>query len=832
MNHLPPELFPRSDEDKFLRHSHQDRWEMLKPVIVALYSGNYGVNGRPTTHDQIVRHMQTYYSFRAAASEYPHKFRAWGISDRRLTQTHVHEIATALARHSVAGMSTSRVKLKRGNQEEPLNQQKAKRHLQRKQTAVKPEPMPLGWLSSWNLPYAAFVSALPKTHDEPSPYGPQQATPGYLAINSPEATSPGQAPSGPSPNLELFYQKAREIRTSLFLQGRLKDLIVNMNKEDRRICVDYFHEFYMHGYLTAKNWGSPPSIVNISSPVAMTPSAWNANSPWMLFINTPSSPATQDPSRGINIANPRTQLCQWAIHVPIINYEPVEAEVDEQTPSPTTFADSLQNAIASGSFTELNRDNLPLSHETVVRSLSENPLALEIDSWKLAIMAGNHDLLWNLSDDRDGEPPDGLGSIYPFHLAASFINGGGPCCAMFAALSDCVGEPYLPERNVDDLGHTILDALMVSILRSHTSIHPEDVSFGFHSLSRFPGEEKDICGRWDIDSTEVRELFKNGYARIPTKWKHAFCHSAVQAIVHALIVIFGPRLSPDVNHLSGLFLRRCTECGIELKLGPLHTLVVTAFYLAQSGMTGETLFGPLAILVCLITMGADASHEVNVSVEEILRISDAGHCRHTLLTPVQLMDAVPNDVIQSWSQECQVGWACLHGVLGRAQRGLELDFEEEVSSDGYESEGSSIFGYEHQSGFRQSNCELAVDNVHDGWTKLKCTGPKIGLLWAAIQTELVTYRKIEEKDPWISSHFSMRALLQWLEDETDEFDTPLVRDRMMKCHSICGWFTRESPCLWATAQDVCRERFMNLDHYYRASFVYVPDIDEYWRRYS
>jgi hypothetical protein len=66
MSRLPPELFPRSEEDKFLNYRHEERWERLKPVIVALYIGNYGENGKRTKHAQIVSHMKQYYSFHAA----------------------------------------------------------------------------------------------------------------------------------------------------------------------------------------------------------------------------------------------------------------------------------------------------------------------------------------------------------------------------------------------------------------------------------------------------------------------------------------------------------------------------------------------------------------------------------------------------------------------------------------------------------------------------------------------------------------------------------------------------------------------------------------------
>ncbi|KAF4341644.1 hypothetical protein FBEOM_4381 [Fusarium beomiforme] len=851
--HLLPDFpyiqYLSSEEDKFLGCSHQERWERLKLVIVALYLGKYGGNGKRTKIADIVSHMRNHYSFHAAnthlsrgsQSEYPHKFRAWGVSDRRVTKAQLDELALALQRKSKAGMSTSLVGIKRNGQEEPLDLRKAKRHLKGKHSAMEPETVQPGWLSSWVLPYSAFASALPKTHDEPSPYGQQPATPGYLAINSPEVTSQAQETNGPSPNLELFYQKAKDNRASLFLQGRLQELMVSMNQQDRKICVDYFHELYLHGYTTAKNWGSTPSIIPIVSPSMTTPVGWNSNSPWTLYLNSPPGPTIQEGSQGFSIVNAPTQLCRWAIHVPDISYTPApDDDIDAAIPA-AAFQDSIHDSIVSGNFATVQADSLPFSHEKIIQCLSDNPAALKMDSFKLAIMSGNHELLYSLLGSESREIRNELRSQFPFHLAASFISGGGSCCSILGELL-YLGAPALPKYNIDDLGHTILDNLMVSIMRSHTRIHPDIVSYGFNSLSRFPGEEKDICGRWDADSPEIRQLFAQGYARIPSRWKHPFCHSSVQAICHAIITLFGSKYSPNVDTLSGLFTRRCTECGLELKLGPLHVLVVTAFYLAQSGMAGETLFGPLAILVCLISVGADISLRVNISVDDLLQVSETGTCRHRSMTASELAAEVPHSLILNWSPDCQVGWACLLQTLSKAQevdcqvgwacplqtlsKAQEVDEQDEYTSN------DSERGWDEESGSEECNesshCELEGERIgsHD-LTNIKCTGPTIGLLWATIQTELLTYRKLEENDPWISANFSMRALQEWLENRTDNFEIPLVQQQMMNPHSDCGWFGDSDVCFWAVAEDACKERFMNMDDYRRSSFSQVPDIENW-----
>lgn len=581
-----------------------------------------------------------------------------------------------------------------------------------------------------------------------------------------------------------------------------------------RICVDYFHEFYMHGFITAKNWGSSPSIIDIPTPPVFTPSA---------FLQYPSSPLLSDSPSRVKPINPPTSLCRWCIHVEEVRYQPLPNQPSDTDTTPTPFAECLQTAIATGEFTELRNDNLPLSHETIIQSLTENPIALQLDAWKLAIMAGNSELLLNLYEEyveRDRELPEEIKTIYPYHLAASFINGGGPCCTVFGTLIQLCPPSYLVRHNVNELGHTIFDSLLVSVLRSHTSVSPETVSHEFGALSRFPGEEKDICGRWDVDSPEVRDLFARGYARIPTKWKHPFCHSSVQAVCHSAMMIFGSQSSSDINCLSGLFLRRCTECGMELRLGPLHAVVVTAFFLAQSGMPGETLFGPLAIVVCLLTMDVDVTTRANLSVEEIIGSSDAGYCRHRALTAAEMMQSVPDSVVERWSDVCQAGWdSLLHTLLKGEAHSFDDDersqVQSEVSGDDWDDESGSI--------------ECKAQEWFHGATTIKCTNKMTGLLWATIQAEFLTYRRTKITDPWISDNFRMGALRAWVRDEAKDFDTPLVREGMLNAYSKCGWFLDEQRDghIFATASDVCAEWFANMDDYEKATFVHAPDIPSF-----
>ncbi|KAF5635753.1 hypothetical protein F52700_5064 [Fusarium sp. NRRL 52700] len=821
MDPIPEEQRPKSDDEKFLSRPYEERWSCLRPVIVQLYTSSFAGDGCTATLDQVVEFMRKYYSFHAAANEYRRRFKGWGVT-KRMVKEDKDAITNALVRKKRPGASVSAVTTQHDGEDKPLDFKKLKRYLSSRKACLEVAP---GLLSSWNLPYAAFVSSLPKNPEAPSPFGTLGTTPGYLHVQSPEVLTPGRSAAGPSPRMQLVYEKHKEHCTSLFLQGRIEQLVVSLPKEERSFAL-------------AKNWGRETIHRNPTASLGLTPQTRNPNSPWTpsAFLNLssgPSSPA--EVSNTTSISHPPTQLCKWSIHLTPMSYQ--MDRHDEATSLPASqppehsescsFVDSLHQSMASNDFTTTPKADLPLAHDLITRSLEEHPSPLQFDAWKLAIMAANRDLLYQLWEDNENETPEGIEAIHPFHLAAAFLNGGNQCCGVFSDLCHILEPSFAFYHNIDDHGHTILDAFLVAVLRSHTSIQPGTVSYGFHSPNRFPGEENDICGRWDAEAPVVRELFKQGYAQIPTRWKHPFCHTAVQAVCHSMIAIFASPASPNINTQSGLFVRRCTACGLELRLRPLHAVVVTAFYLAQLGMPGETLFGALAILVGLITLGGDVSIKANISVEEILRSSDAGECRHTLLSPLDLIQAVPGEVVEAWSESCRVGWGCLTEVLALAllqqEQAPSVHSHRSASPLGDEWPGTPASGC---SEFSDHDCcwPMFQEHYHDNWLKLPCNKPRIGLLWASIQTELLTYRRIRDADSWISENFCMKALKVWLKEEDAQLSMPLIQNRMFKEHTPCGWFGDTKEFLFPTAEEVCTEYFMNMDIYNRTSYIQQPDL--------
>jgi hypothetical protein len=262
---------------------------------------------------------------------------------------------------------------------------------------------------------------------------------------------------------------------------------------------------------------------------------------------------------------------------------------------------------------------------------------------------------------------------------------------------------------------------------------------------------------------------------------------------------------------------------LKLELGPLHTLVVVAFYLAHQGMRDETLFGPLAILVCLLSLGANSDLVTAISIKDILGGAEPGECYHRPMSAAELMEAVPYPIISRWSHECQTGWHCILDVL----RLRETDASRKESTGAEDTSPVEPTEY-------SDSCHLEDFigcTIHDDWLLWPRGTPILGTLWATIQVELLTYRRIEIGQPWVSDKFSMVALREWLEGTTYAFDTPLLTGGLLEAYSgCCGWFLCDRFAV-PSAEDVCTEHFMNMEVYSRATFLRNPVWNEEWADY-
>lgn len=523
--------------------------------------------------------------------------------------------------------------------------------------------------------------------------------------------------------------------------------------------------------------------------------------------------------------------CDYAVYAPSPPHAPQAQDIEDETTwmpwegnKSSSLGEILQEGMTSGSFTKATTD-LPVTSSTFSAALERSKDQLEAEAFALAIASGNHDCLTEL----DLECLSGnLGDLFPFHLAATHLRGATSCCLIADHLVENMHDEYsvLP-LNRNDLSHTILDSLMITTLRSHTSVSPAIVCEALGKAGRFPGEGIDVCGRWDLDSPCVRRLFASGRTSIPMSWKHPFCHTSVQAVCHFITALFSKPYSPDINLESGIFFRRCC-CGEALRPRPLHTLVMVAYCLASHGAPGETLFGAIAVLTCMLVHNANPLDEADLAVPLLFfpgGTPDTGNCQHTPMTPIALAHALQGLPHHQWTSEVRLGWDVfvMTMKLAAAQR----------SND--EGMGASeSFACEHY-----YNSYTYYDTNNNTY----CASPGLGRIWATIQAELVTYRRLGEEDAWISTNFDLRHLRQGLELGSDVSFMPFVLSSMIKGFSHCGWFvfedkdedededededgycfTRIQPV--PRAQDVCSFYFMNMEDWSRSTFIPLTNLE-------
>lgn len=542
---------------------------------------------------------------------------------------------------------------------------------------------------------------------------------------------------------------------------------------------------------------------------------------------------------GANISKP-THLCRWSIHVRGVNYErlpsppPVAEEIDpinEETwiPWPSGdgsdhLVDTLQNSLECNDFSNIEVKDLPISATQVVKAAKRSREQLVEEALGFSIMGRNVDLISDLFEDLEVKGVANIG-LYPLHLAATYLDGGKTCCNVFGTVAGNLPPP-LRKCYRNHLDHTVLDNLMISILKAHTSCLPNVVDDAFNKEPRFAGEEVDICGRWDADSECIRALLANGIPTIPFEWKHMFCHTSVQAVCHCIEVLFGIYWRSEINTPSGIFTKRCGNetCGQKLQLMPLHTLVVVMVHLASQGSNGETLFGMLACLLCLLGNGANPLLTASVSLDSLLGNEEVQWCNHEEIDPFQLAQKVPEHFISRWSNEVKTGWQVFCHVLQLSQAewrprrvettagNLRNEFGEfiEINDDSEDDTGiddtDSCEGY-----IRHPFCPSCDSSCYFGMNS------NLSALWAAVQTELVTYRRLQEEDPWISPNFDMDSLLKSLSSGSD-LDIGLLQKGMMKEYCICGRFI-EANMEHAGTEDVSRHYFSNMDDWNRSTFL-------------
>ena len=634
------------------------------------------------------------------------------------------------------------------------------------------------------------------------------------------------------------------------------------------------YQFWLFSYKTAKHWGRGPQ--NWTADIL---GFQNYHQRGTISLSSPSTPgagvgtpASQLTPRGDEMANTNMEsderepssLCRWSIHYKSIPYEnsplnpgspPEDVDVHDEDNWPEWSASSLSmgfseklcDNLQSNAFSNIDRDKLPIAVDQIATAARRSPKELAIEAIGFAIMGRNADLLADHLDDKVIDL-DSSG-LYPFHLAISYLDGAKSCCDILECLQN-VRPLSLRKLYVNDLGHTILDQLMIAILKGHTSCLPSVVDVHFKKDKRFAGEEVDICGRWDADSDCVRTLLARGVAGIPFEWKHMFCHTSVQTVCHCIGIVFGPDWGPNINAPSGLFVRHCSSCGLKMELLPLQTLVLVGLHLSQSGCKDENLFGILACLLCMLSNGANPLMKAEISLQALLSDDAGSGCNHEELDPAEFAERL---LFISWpsmgTDELKIGWQVVCQVLKRSQSEWNADPSRRRSApkdEGYDGDsvptsesGHDVMSIDFEASINSSETEMSTEEEEESGEKHCCIRCDFGgghffgrskdlaSLWASIQTELLTYRRLQEGDSWISPNFDMKALNESL-IHGNKVDIALVRKEMMKPYCWGGEFP--DACLACPVlEDVAAYYFSNLEDWNRSTFLAADECrEEVW----
>lgn len=609
-----------------------------------------------------------------------------------------------------------------------------------------------------------------------------------------------------------------------------------------RSLATWLHQFWYFGFKTAKFWGRGPrnwttenlgfgdypSMLSMQSPNSTTMGLSAAPSPAV------DSPESSHPSTLEKHSSGPTPLCRWSIHVSQEGYEEIpsppesgsaDIDGDHLKDWPTawhqpSFDQKLSDNLESNDFSSINSCELPISVGTVAKAAQNSPKEMFGEALGFAIMAGNPVLVYELLQKQRDEKYD-MSFLNACHLATTYLDGSKACCQILALLLRSEIRP----NSTDAAGHTILDNLMITILKNHTSVPPGNIDDALKGVPHFPGEEVDICGRWDVDSACYQSLIATGRSTVPSSWKHKFCHTSIQTVCHCIEVLcYFPAF---LDTPSGLYLKHCFSCGAKLQLLPLHALVLTAFYLGQFGSDEEDLFGMVCCVLCLLssatTVGIDVLKSVEISLTLLLNDDPGEGCSHRAFSPAELAEALTLFIHKTWRNKAGLGWQVMYYILREAEEQgrsripglLGCTHGGCYSSRGDEDdEHKEIFWRDSNSGFRMS-CQNHLD---DEAPKVFGRSDLLGPIWAAAQTELLTYRRIAQGDPWSSDRFDMHAVLRSLESKTRP-SMPLLDNSMLNPFCACGRFERGFLMAPIYREDAAAFYFSNLEDWNRTAII-------------
>ena len=695
----------------------------------------------------------------------------------------------------------------------------------------------LDWTLSYKL--MTLLQSMSPTLDALSPTG-SVLVPSDVEVLTPE--SDPRSPNDASSPIARAQGANRAIkRAVLFASNRHKDLVSSMTVEElryvggapraalivltfRRTTSIWIRQYQLFCFKTATHWGRGPMDWNCDN-LMVESSQTSLN--WTSLPDTPGANLLgASPRHPLNVS-PRdstsqkvaraaafapSHLCRYSAHCAkdqcvdwMDDPQDCEPELpdphdestwqewpDESTEGPE-FRKKMFSGLKQNSFSAVDIESLPVAIPQFISSSRATDESMAADAFQLAIMGRNVNLLRTLLDEDPEMALEKKNDL--LFLATTYLDGHRSCCTMIDAIGCRITKPgYVNAR-----GHSIFDNMMLTIIRSHTSSRPSSINDDLRDELCFPGEEVDICGRWDADSDCFRWLLSQGLHSVPCSWKHKFCHTSAQTICHALTQICIHDLSTGyLKEPCTLFRKRCFTCGLKMDLTSLHTVVLVGYHLAYGGIDDEDLFGVIAIVLCLMNLGVNPSQTVPVDLQQFnpSRNDTQGirdQCQHPALTPLEIVTYFMDNHCHLWRPAVQVGWRLLYLVFQYAVEGSD-DAEPPTN-------GNSFFAY-------------LVGPSHVLRKK------NLRLLWAAVQTELLTYRRQTETDPWISENFNILKAVETLESGEGLSVGNLTGQGLMRELPRSGRLHTEHPL--PRADEVTSQHISNLDENYDRLNILPP----------
>jgi hypothetical protein len=164
-----------------------------------------------------------------------------------------------------------------------------------------------------------------------------------------------------------------------------------------------------------------------------------------------------------------------------------------------SFTETILSGLETNIFTRIKMRDLPIGLTQIIKAVKRSQNELLEEAFGFCIMGRNLELVSTVEGNIDNNVD--VSRLHPVHLATAYLDGSKQCCNIldcFVMDNSLLVSVHKLYRN--DLGHTILDNLMITILRSHTSCSADTVGGAFTKSHRFAGEEVDIC----VDGTPTR----------------------------------------------------------------------------------------------------------------------------------------------------------------------------------------------------------------------------------------------------------------------------------------------------------------------------------------